>query len=366
MGALKGMSPEEKEAYLNESRAPQMIAADMVCLILTVLSTAFRLVSKRMARRAIKMDDWAILLGTALCSAYFIGALVQDFHYDFGKHDAAISTEDYQNGSKVVYIVGLFYSSGYYIVKLAILLLYHRIFEISWFRKLNGAVIILNMMIMISMFIVSAIPCRPVAAFWDFSIEDYTCYDSIKFFWAQAIINAIEDFIILFLPLPVLWKLQMDNKMKLGLSLLFGLGGATCIVSIVRVVLYQDYDINDSNYTYIPPSIATDVEMFLAVLCANLPTYKPIGKFMFSTGQPLSCFVQNKVEDLRAEEAGVSRKKSWNSADTGNAQKSRLPTLAHGSTPALPEDDTATYTVQEKSNEGVVVAQSLNSEEKAL
>jgi hypothetical protein len=368
MGGIPQAEKEYQLAHLDESRAPQMIAADMSCLILSLLSTAARFISKRIARRPLRADDYTILVGTIVISGFMIGGLVQDYNYGFGRHDMAITADQFLISGKVVYIVGLFYSSAYYLIKISILLLYHRIFAIPWYQKLNGAVIALNICIMISMFLVSALSCLPVPGFWDYSIEA-KCIDSIKFFYAQASINAVTDVIILLLPLPVLWRLLIDRKQKLLLSLLFMLGGATCVVSIIRVVLYLQYNPWDINWSYIPPSIATDVEICLAVICANLPTYRPIAHAIFDGGKPLSCFLGSKIDRLRDGES-PNGEKPWFSDQTSKMGKSREPKSGYV-TPQIPQDHSLLPVNHDgdmaiKKEDAIVAERSLHDEEKAI
>ncbi len=67
-------------------------------------------------------------------------------------------------------------------------------------------------------------PCRPVRGFYDFSVPA-RCIDSVKFYWAQAVLNIATDAIILVLPLPMVWRLQTTLSRKIAISLLFMLGG---------------------------------------------------------------------------------------------------------------------------------------------
>lgn len=48
--------------------------------------------------------------------------------------------------------------------------------------------------------------------------------------------NVVTDCLILILPLPVLWRLQMPLKKKLRCVSVFGVGVFACIASIVRFV----------------------------------------------------------------------------------------------------------------------------------
>ncbi|KAL8734451.1 MAG: hypothetical protein Q9181_003189 [Wetmoreana brouardii] len=63
-------------------------------------------------------------------------------------------------------------------------------------------------------------------------------------------INVASDFLILILPLPVLLRLQMPSGKKLRLLLVFGVGLAACVASIVRLVytVQINPDVDSSEY----------------------------------------------------------------------------------------------------------------------
>ena len=57
------------------------------------------------------------------------------------------------------------------------------------------------------------------------------CVSKYKFFLGTAIPEVVTDFVILAMPLPYVWNLQMKLKQKLLLSVIFILGGL-CDISI--------------------------------------------------------------------------------------------------------------------------------------
>ena len=50
------------------------------------------------------------------------------------------------------------------------------------------------------------------------------CIDQIKFELAAAMLNIVIDFVIIVLPLPTIWSLQLPRRQKLALSGVFMLG----------------------------------------------------------------------------------------------------------------------------------------------
>lgn len=104
------------------------------------------------------------------------------------------------------------------------LLLYIRIFAIPWFRTLCWAVLILNVLAMISIILGTCLICRPIMYSFDKTIPNGHCGDLFSFENYTAIMSVILDFIVVLLPMPMLWGLQLQRKKRIGLSIVFGMG----------------------------------------------------------------------------------------------------------------------------------------------
>ena len=66
--------------------------------------------------------------------------------------------------------------------------------------------------------------CRPVAFNWDKSIKGGHCITGTGPYLSAAIISMSTDVIIVILPMPMLWGLQMPISKKLALTIIFGMG----------------------------------------------------------------------------------------------------------------------------------------------
>jgi hypothetical protein len=84
-------------------------------------------------------------------------------------------------------------------------------------------VIILTATIFIGVFLQSFLLCRPLNYFWNKTV-DGTCGDQNAAYLSIAVIELVNDFVIVILPMPVLWKLQMPAKKKMAISALMGMG----------------------------------------------------------------------------------------------------------------------------------------------
>jgi hypothetical protein len=103
------------------------------------------------------------------------------------------------------------------------LLQYRRIFPTKKFQIANW----LTMAVVISYTIwtvfSSIFMCVPVRAFW--SHEKATCLNQFAVWFTNAAINILTDFAIILLPIPVIQKLNLGKRQKIGLISIFAVGG---------------------------------------------------------------------------------------------------------------------------------------------
>lgn len=74
---------------------------------------------------------------------------------------------------------------------------------------------------------------------WDTSLKGH-CIQTQPFYFALGGTSIALDFIIIALPLPVLWKLQLRTKQKVFLAALFALGFFVTIVQFIRIFTVKD------------------------------------------------------------------------------------------------------------------------------
>lgn len=112
--------------------------------------------------------------------------------------------------------------------KLSILMLYHRLFGVNVpFRRAVYAVSAIVVGYCLSLALATIFQCTPPAAVWDLKLRMQTggkCISLIKIEIAIGGFNIPTDIIILLLPAPMLWRLQMPWSRKLGLMAILATG----------------------------------------------------------------------------------------------------------------------------------------------
>ena len=73
--------------------------------------------------------------------------------------------------------------------------------------------------------IVTILQCHPLSYVWNKNLKDGRCINFNSVTWANGAINIFQDLLIIALPISEVRKLQLGRQKKIGLYIMFGLGG---------------------------------------------------------------------------------------------------------------------------------------------
>ena len=112
--------------------------------------------------------------------------------------------------------------------KMAILLLYLRLFHVSRrFKYATWATMFFVCGYLFCNIVTQYFGCTPASKFWNVATPGH-CIAITKSYLAYGSMNVISDFFIFVLPLPMVWRLKLTRKEKIGVSLVF-MSGAMCV-----------------------------------------------------------------------------------------------------------------------------------------
>ncbi|OCL10404.1 hypothetical protein AOQ84DRAFT_315530 [Glonium stellatum] len=170
----------------------------------------------------------------------------------------------------------MIYATAVTCTKVSILMFYRRIFGI---KSSLYVCLFLAIGYWITIIVTINVGCRPLDYFWrrytDLTAVG-TCIDIPKFFFGNGIAAMLIDVIILCVPVPIVWSLQMPTSQKLAVVSILLLGSFVCVASIVRIVtLERNVKSSDPTWTISPVFVWSCVEPFIGIVCACLPTFAP-------------------------------------------------------------------------------------------
>ena len=137
--------------------------------------------------------------------------------------------------------------------------------------------------------------CRPFAKNWDPLLPGF-CGPIKASLVADGIINVVIDLAMIILPMPMVWQLQMSQQRKLALTVVFALGilyvirngpshstrpmtsNRVCAITVVRVVISIQFNIDDLTYDITKVSIVTDLEISMGIIVSCSPMFPPTFK----------------------------------------------------------------------------------------
>ncbi|GAM35851.1 hypothetical protein TCE0_017r04499 [Talaromyces pinophilus] len=257
---------------VNDSQAPAILATASVFTALSVLAVILRFVARRLKRAQLGWDDWAILAALVmfvLCEGLEMTGAKALLHVKNGTEDP-----NYRTYAKYIHIYGIFYYPAIALTNISILLLYRRIFDTGWFKRvasLGLLLIVLQIIWAIPGALVEIWVCNPPSSYWESLTPK-----CIKFgtYWIVLMVTELVfEACMLLLPISEVLKLQFSLRRRLSVCGIFMLGSCVVIAGIICIVIYYCD----------PGALQLDKDAFwlnihagIAIVSACLPTYKPL------------------------------------------------------------------------------------------
>ncbi|MCJ1397976.1 hypothetical protein MMC11_001172 [Xylographa trunciseda] len=237
---------------------------------LATLAVGLRLYTRPLLKLRFEADDWCII------AALFLLFTAQGLEYAaivLSRQVTSLLDPKMSSFLFYLYVYGIFYYPAIAMTNISILCLYRRIFTTPYFRKLSLGLIFMNVIWVIPATIVEIFICLPVQSFWDFTVQG-TCIFFSTFWIIICTVELVIDVAILILPIGEISHLQLSLKKKMLLSLIFLLGGFVIITGIVRII--QCYAPGASDINLIQDAIWLNIHLSTAIICACLPTFRPL------------------------------------------------------------------------------------------
>ncbi|KAH7114142.1 hypothetical protein B0J13DRAFT_394553, partial [Dactylonectria estremocensis] len=228
-----------------------------------------------------KTRDWADwrTLGQILAVIFSVLSCTLMIKYGFGRHVWDIPFSTFNNHfMKVGGIIGTFYGMSIMLTKLSILAFYLRfIIESGKLRGIIYATMVITILYSIIASFVWVYACQPLEKYWDLTITDGSCINFLRVTIFSGVMNTVTDLIILFLPVMILWGLSIPKRQKIGVIMIMMTGGLFLGISVVRL-RKAIASLSFSDFTWDSAGLLAwcTVEVHLALICACLPSIKPL------------------------------------------------------------------------------------------
>ncbi|KAI0839478.1 hypothetical protein F5Y06DRAFT_23125 [Hypoxylon sp. FL0890] len=280
-------SPEEiayMMAHASDDLRPNIIVCVSICAFLAAVFVATRLFARWLHGNTLMLADYLIIFALCLYIPFCV-TLALCTNSGLGKHALFVTNprllQIYFISSEVIYSVVIV------VIKWSIAAFYRRIFPQKWFRwSLLGVTIFMGAWMFTTVFAI-IFQCTPIEFNWDTTIPGGHCIDIGALALVTSILNVLTDVAILVLPLPLVWKLKVTPRRRLGLIILFGLGGGACVVGITRAGYIGKLNATvDPTWDNVPAAYLSTIEILAGFLVSCIPSYPVL--FRRATGNTMA------------------------------------------------------------------------------
>ncbi|KAK2761722.1 hypothetical protein FQN54_001550 [Arachnomyces sp. PD_36] len=256
----------------NEYRGHQTIAIVVSFTALALLTVILRCYTRFFLLKGHGLDDIFIVIAMLYWHEHMsISA------YGSGRHVQFVTLEMNTMSLKYLFASIHCYNVGLTTTKLAILILYRRIFVVKGMQITSIVLMVIVVLYGLSTIISGIWYCIPIEAFWDTTIKGAKCVNQFTLYFANAGINIATDCAILILPVPFIKKLQIPKRQKVTLVVILSLGAFTCLTSIFRLTALHTL-LKSKDPTWDQPATAywSAIELNMGIICACLATLRPL------------------------------------------------------------------------------------------
>ncbi|KAL1872377.1 hypothetical protein Daus18300_004347 [Diaporthe australafricana] len=252
-------------------RTVNYVTQALSIVIVTVFVCLKHYAKASVLRGTWNIEDYITYFSYVLFVGYCIDSIFAS-QYGGGLNQWEVTTDQISYFLKTGYAATIFYAPMAFSVKMALLLIIARVFGSVHKKTIMGIYVFMGLLggYYFSALVVKIRICWPIHAYWEGDMSK--CLDQRAIIIADAIVSAVSDLVILLLPTPLTWSLQLPVRKKLRVAGILCAGGVATAFSIYRLglVIAEGNSVNQT-VVFIKVILSGNAEVGLGVICACLP-----------------------------------------------------------------------------------------------
>ncbi|KAM3069223.1 hypothetical protein ACMFMG_010739 [Clarireedia jacksonii] len=270
---------EKRTFAVTNSGQRTLIIVPAFLLCIASVAVVLRFEARRLKKSRPYIDDYLCVLALLLAYGGYIANLVMVL-----AGGGATPVTGLTRPELIIWFKGLvsnyvFWVSATAATQLSILFFYVRLFGVKqWFRIALYVSIFIVSAWWISAFISEVTACIPLAAAWTPHLKG-TCINDEEMCTAVGMLHVVFDFLILILPIPLIWGLQMSVWSRTIVSLVLSVGVFASVCSILRMACLINLGDNPKDKTgEWLAMIYQVIEAPIGIFCICVPNLTPVWK----------------------------------------------------------------------------------------
>ncbi|RDL30696.1 uncharacterized protein BP5553_10041 [Venustampulla echinocandica] len=288
--AMEGPPPAPGFGQPDVNHNVAINSAVAVTTCVALLAVGVRMWVRISMVRSVGWDDYWILAAMALSFSGWM-VTIPSVTYGAGRHTfyilQAVGPEKMKTGLKLNFAAQIIYVFAIAAIKVSIGLFLLRFTSSKAYKILIYSILGFLAFYTIAGTASLMAQCTPFDAHFDFTIPGAVCYP-VKVSQALAYTNAacgiFTDVVFALLPIPLLWKLQINRRVKTSIVGILSLGIFAATASVVKTYYVTSYGkfgdfLWDSTYL----TIWMTTECNVGILAASIPAMKPLFKVVLGS-----------------------------------------------------------------------------------
>jgi hypothetical protein len=293
--AFPGMPTDP--AYYTWSVQGQLAAIDLSLMIIASVLVVARVYIRVFVLGVFRVDDY-FMVAAMICSILAGGFFLHVVNLGMGKHIFALPPQNVTPLLMWIFIVSILIPLAVCFVKLSIAFFLLSLLQRTRYRFFMWGIVVFLVVFMLFTFFTLVFSCIPIQANWNFNLRpppmgtgSARClsthtYRNIAF--VNSITNIVTDIVLAFIPVPLIWTLQVNKRTKASLIFILTLGFFACTAGIIKTPLlfhfFDDFDSTGNRSWYYAWQL---IEMNVGIIAATLPSLNPAFRWLLKTAQTI-------------------------------------------------------------------------------
>ncbi|KAK4114687.1 hypothetical protein N656DRAFT_705020 [Canariomyces notabilis] len=227
----------------DENRGPEILAICGSLVGIALVTVVLRMFVRVKMIGHIGADDWAIVAAMTVMFVEMM-IIIPQVHYGAGRHVQYIHPpSNVVTGLHLNFVTQPLCLIGLCLTKVSVGLFLLRLTPSQKFRYFVIGTIVFTVLSSTGNFLTVFFQCRPLALTWDSSVPG-ECIPPANLKFAaffNSSVAVLTDVVFALLPIPILWNVQMNWRVKSAVAGILSLGVFAAVSAIVKITFLTNY-----------------------------------------------------------------------------------------------------------------------------
>lgn len=199
---------------------PWLLGVISAMAAISLIFVGLRVLSRRLIEKKLWLDDH-LIISSAACNLISVGLTFAMYSQGLGLPATVVTRAQSVNMAKIFLATKAMYTWNLCLTKLAILLMYYRIFDLS--RRVKAILVAVGGFVVVWSCIGTLLimfTCAPIQKLW-FPDTPGHCIDQVGRWTANAASTMLIDLALIALPIPQLLRMRLSRTDKWWIAFIF-------------------------------------------------------------------------------------------------------------------------------------------------